>query len=250
MPALNRYSSADLATTKEYLQDLCLAVSDIQRSLIPKESHSWDYGLEVSMRGILSQELTINGKKERILVDLYTSKVRFLDKHWDMQVLSPSEIYDELLTLPELPGVKVDTGLTHSSATLNKHQLDKYADSLWAFNDIFNSIKTNLTHGLISPVLLYPHHFDISLSWFPLENDSQVTIGFLLGDESIEEPYFYLTTYPDQDIVSKIELPKKAYVYNQAFKGLIINYADLETKEEWAEAINDIITQLVRYYFK
>jgi hypothetical protein len=250
MPKLDRYNLSEFASSKDYLRDMCLIVSDIQRYMIPHEPHSWDYGLEVSMRGILSQELELVGNNERILVDLYRAKVRFLDKNWDMLKLTPTQIYKELLELPHFTRVKINDELMHSEAVLDKQQLDKYADSLWAFSDLFNGIKMRLTHGLVSPVLVYPPHFDISLSWFPLENDSQVTIGYLPGDESINEPYFYLTTYPDQDIVSKIELPSHAYIYSKDFKALIIKYEDLQTKEEWDKSLSDIFMQLVMYYFK
>ena len=53
-----------------------------------------------------------------------------------------------------------------------------------------------------SPIQVWPHHFDLSMLWLPGEkidgqdpadeeySDKQMNFGFVLGDDSIPEPYF------------------------------------------------------------
>ena len=59
-----------------------------------------------------------------------------------------------------------------------------------------------------SPVHLFPHHFDLAVTWFsgrlipgkdpsdPESADEQMTFGFVTGDRGVEDAYFYATAYP------------------------------------------------------
>ena len=70
-----------------------------------------------------------------------------------------------------------------------------------------------------SPIQLWPHHFDLSMIWLPgvkidgkdpddEENaDKQMNFGFAFGDDSIPEPYFYVTAYPTPAALPEVKLP-------------------------------------------
>ena len=59
----------------------------------------------------------------------------------------------------------------------------------------------------ISPIQVWPHHFDLSMLWLPGPKiagqdpdneeyaDKQMNFGFTFGDETTPEPYFYMN-YP------------------------------------------------------
>ncbi|HVA11241.1 MAG TPA: DUF5996 family protein, partial [Candidatus Dormibacteraeota bacterium] len=81
--------------------------------------------------------------------------------------------------------------------------------------------------GLTSPVLLYPHHFDLSLVWFPHDDERQLAIGFSTGDQTIAEPYLYLTAYPEPPGFTKLAVPEGAYWQSDGFSGAILPYARL-----------------------
>ena len=95
-----------------------------------------------------------------------------------------------------------------------------------------------------SPIQLWPHHFDLSMIWLPgskirgqdpadeEHSDKQMNFGFVLGDESIGEPYFYVTAYPLPDVLSALELPSGATWKSDGFSGAVLLYDDLVAMKE------------------
>lgn len=90
-----------------------------------------------------------------------------------------------------------------------------------------------------SPIQLWPHHFDLSMIWLPGPKvpgqdpadeeyaDKQMNFGFVFGDESFAEPYFYVTAYPLPDALSKAELPKGTTWRTDGFSGAVLFFRDL-----------------------
>jgi len=93
--------------------------------------------------------------------------------------------------------------------------------------------------GRTSPVQLWPHHFDLALSWFSgrlvpgvdpadLEQaEEQMTFGFSTGDEGLPEPYLYVTAYPWPETLPEAPLPAPGGWHAGAWQGALVRYADL-----------------------
>jgi hypothetical protein len=90
-----------------------------------------------------------------------------------------------------------------------------------------------------SPIQLWPHHFDLSMIWLPGEkipgqdpaneeySDKQMNFGFAFGDESIPEPYFYVTAYPTPDEMIATQLPAGSEWMTDGFNGAVLTYRTL-----------------------
>ena len=90
-----------------------------------------------------------------------------------------------------------------------------------------------------SPIQLWPHHFDLSMLWLPgpkipaqdIDNeeyaDKQMNFGFTFGDESIPEPYFYVTAYPLPETFPKLQLPVGTTWQTEGFSGAVLLYSEL-----------------------
>jgi hypothetical protein len=90
-----------------------------------------------------------------------------------------------------------------------------------------------------SPIQLWPHHFDLSMLWLAGEkipgqdpdneeySDKQMNFGFAFGDETISEPYFYVTAYPLPETLSKLPLPAGAQWRSEGFSGAVVLYKNL-----------------------
>jgi hypothetical protein len=90
-----------------------------------------------------------------------------------------------------------------------------------------------------SPIQVWPHHFDLSMLWLPGDKvpgedpedeesaDKQMNFGFAFGDESIPEPYFYVTAYPEPEELSRITLPAGSTWHTQSFSGALLSYESL-----------------------
>ena len=99
-------------------------------------------------------------------------------------------------------------------------------------------------HEETSPIQVWPHHFDLSMIWLPghkikgedpsdeESSDKQMNFGFAFGDESIPEPYFYITAYPTPDAMPKLDLPGPASWRTEGFSGAVAVYEDVAATQD------------------
>lgn len=90
-----------------------------------------------------------------------------------------------------------------------------------------------------SPIQVWPHHFDVSMIWLPGAkvaghdrsdeeySDKQMNFGFAFGDDSVPEPYFYVTAYPLPDALPNVALPPGTTWQSDGFNGAVLLYKDL-----------------------
>lgn len=220
----------DLKPTRDYLREISLILSSLQRVFLPKDAHDWHYGLEVNLRGLVTQPFMVSGQQTQASLDLVRQKVRLGGSAWRLGEYTAPEILNNVRVWLESHSLKAElvkpkfaTDVIH----FDSHQVRLYADSLWWMDEQFRWLKTTLDDGFTSPILFYPHHFDLSLVWFPNNDDKQLAIGFSYGDETIEEPYLYITAYPELPAFTKLTLPKPAYYQTTGFSGAILSYAKL-----------------------
>ncbi len=225
----------DLNPTRNYLQDVVKVLGSLQLAFLPVNEHDWHYGLQVTSRGISTQELTIGGLQIKASLDLFRSKVRIGDTNWLLEDYDAPEIlnniwawlaaHDQNVEL-EAPKFSVET------SSFDAKQATNYANALWWLEARFKTVKSSLATGLASPILLYPHHFDLSLSWFPRNDSQQFGLGFSTGDDTIKEPYLYLTLYPEAVNFTSSKLPPGAYWQTAGFSGAILPYRALQMAED------------------
>lgn len=216
----------NLLPTRNYLQNVCLALSAIQRAYIPENEHDWQYGLLVSMRGIATQEFS--GYTSSL--DLVRQKVRLGDANWALDEYAAPELFKNMKVWLQNHNLRADITepeWIENGSVYASQQVEAYAQALWWMDRQFAGLKAARSGGLTSPVLLYPHHFDLSLVWFPFNDERQLAIGFSTGDEAVPEPYVYMTAYPENDSFHMLELPSGAEWHSVGFKGAVLPYAVL-----------------------
>jgi hypothetical protein len=76
-----------------------------------------------------------------------------------------------------------------------------------------------------SPVCCWPHHFDLAtLATFPTQNadtTGSIGAGFSPGDEYYDEPYFYVSVYPEPDPAMLPMLPAMGHWHTHEFAAAI-----------------------------
>lgn len=204
----------DLRPTRDYLQDVAKVMGKLQQAYLPKSPHDWQYGLEVTMRGISTQTFKVDGQSTRALLDLVRHKLRLGDQNWPLRENPPAKLFEDIQALM---GIKlVEPDFVPDVREYDPEQADKYAAAVWWMERQFDQLKENLKTGVTSPILLYPHHFDLSLVWFPDDDERQLAVGWSTGDETIIEPYVYLTAYPEP----------------AGFSGAVLPYAKLQASKD------------------
>lgn len=111
-----------------------------------------------------------------------------------------------------------------------------YHDALRAVDAALTSLRSSVS-GDISPVQLWPHHFDVSFEWFsdavevyeeeggPKEYNKQIGFGFSPGDEGDPDPYFYANPWPFDESFRAIELPGPARWHGEGWSGGFLPYS-------------------------
>ena len=108
-----------------------------------------------------------------------------------------------------------------------------------------------------SPIQLWPHHFDLTMLWLPGETvpgqdpeneeyaDKQMGFGFTLGDETISEPYFYVTAYPLPDAFPTLPLPAGTAWQTTGFNGAVLPYRFLSESSDPSGYLLDLWRSLL-----
>ena len=140
----------------------------------------------------------------------------------------------------------IDTGYVRASAPRGTDRFvgysAKHANSIGYALGVVSALMAEFRAGIreeTSPIQLWPHHFDVSMLWLPGEkiegqdpdneeySDKQMNFGFTFGDESIPEPYFYVTAYPLPDGFPELELPTGTQWQTEGFNGAVLLYKTL-----------------------
>ncbi len=225
----------DLAPTRDYLQEVALVLSSLQRGFLTKHPRQWQYGLEVTMRGLGTQPCIVNGEEMRAGLDLIRHKVRLDGQKWGLHETTAPEILNDFrnwLTTKGVTATLQEPKFKDGVMLYDTSQVEAYAQALWWMDEQFRVLKTQLVEGLTSPILLYPHHFDLALTWFPFDDERQLSLGWSTGDKTITEPYIYLTAYPELTGFTDIVLPTEAYWQTENFSGAILPYAALQVSHQ------------------
>lgn len=234
---------AELETTRDFLQDIAKIIGKVQQLFLPPDPNYWHMGLEMTDAGLATQLLPDG---TRITIDLRLGVVIAGKESWDLTKISAPELFKYFQQWLESQSVSLPLAqpkLVTNKAGYDKNQAIKIADALYFAQNILVSLKQEIVGGVVSPVLLYPHHFDLSLAWFPNrqeaseKDEKQYTCGFTLGDDTIQQPYFYTTLYPSSDQFTSIDLPAPAYFQHDGFTGAILNYNDAIILDNPSKAI-------------
>jgi len=221
----------NLLPTRDRLRDVCQAVGSLQRAFLPAQPRQWEYGLEVSLRGLTSQAFSVRNQEQRVILDLVRHKVRLAGANWLISDYSGPELLKNFQVWLESheQSIKLQPPtFTGGRQPYDEHQASLYTEALWWFEVQFRELRARLKGGVISPILLYPHHFDLALSWFPLDDERQFTIGWSTGDEHIPAPYVYVTAYPEPAGFQALTLPAAAQWQNHGFSGAVLTYDTLQ----------------------
>ena len=255
--AVNRFPQLDakaLAPTRDALHAYCQILGMWLKHLAPQRKHWWHASLRPSLNGLttgviqasIDIELELNLRESLIVVS--TAQGQTFSERLSGQSVNQlaDQIEDFLLRqgllqsdVPTRPDSMADIVFEHFSS----QQAKLIADALASVSKAMTPLRAEIREET-SPIQLWPHHFDLSMLWLPgskipgqdvnnAENaDKQLNFGFTLGDESIPEPYFYITAYPLPENLPSHPLPKGTVWQGQGFNGAVLLYADLIKQSE------------------
>jgi hypothetical protein len=234
-----------LANTRDALHSYAQVLGDWLKATRPRRKHWWHASLRPSLRGLTTG--VIAGPVP------FELELNLADSLLEARTDGGASVREPLAgQAPRDLAVTInlfltDAGLdTRDAPAISSAQTFEYApEQANAMGAAFSAVAAALADFRAdipeetSPIQLWPHHFDLAMLWLPGEkisgqdpadeeySDKQMNFGFVLGDETIAEPYFYVTAYPTPEGMAEVSLPAGAQWRSEGFTGAVLPYAGL-----------------------
>ena len=244
-PSLDAYA---IGGTKEALHAYSRVVGAWLKTSQPKRKHWWHASLRPSLSG-LSTGVIHAGVDIELELNLIESQLRGHTSAGERMTeslhgQSPLELASRIQEFMVAAGVSSDcipdlNGVDSEELTgYNPEYAFKLGRAINTVSVALKQFRAGIREET-SPVQLWPHHFDLSMLWLPGPkiagqdpdneeySDKQMNFGFTFGDETIPEPYFYVTAYPLPDSLAELRLPAGTIWQTDGFSGAVLRYSDL-----------------------
>jgi len=255
----------DWNSTRDTLHQYARIIGKIRGWYMPKSKHWWHITLSVSARGLTTTPFPVEGQSLELTLDLAAHQL----------VIDSSDGWS--IALP-LAGQSAAGLCCRISATLAAMGIELEPDLLAAFDDedilpydikaigrfrqvinwvdaSFKTFKGGLREET-GPVQIFPHHMDVSMNWFsgrlvpgvdPADEenaDEQMNFGFVTGDGSITDAYFYVTAYRAPVGWTDLALPEGANWHTEGWTGAVLPYATVVASDQPLELLLDYLRAL------
>jgi len=237
----------DWRPTRDTLQGYCKVLGAIRRAASPRQRHWSHITLHTTADGLTTTPIPAAESSFELRLNLTRHQLEIVassGEHYDLPLEGQSlaRFCSETLAVLEgldlLPEVDASAFANDAAGEWDRQSIDRFWRAWVQIDAVFKTFKGERRHET-SPVQLFPHHFDLALSWYsgrlipeqdPADeewSDEQMTFGFTTGDTSIAEPYFYVTAYPQPEGFVGSDLPGEAYWHEEGFSGAVLLYSHL-----------------------
>ncbi|MGB3729092.1 MAG: DUF5996 family protein [Thermodesulfobacteriota bacterium] len=242
--------------TKKAVDYYSKFIGSIRANMTPEQKNYWHISLLTGPQGFRTTpipyedgtfEISLNLISHSVGIASSTGNVRSIPLKGQSLSVFSGELLSVLETMNIKPTVDLEKFQDNSELAYDKNTASDIFRSYSLVDIMFKTFK-----GIIpfetSPVQLWPHHMDIAFTCYPgVDNKKieQIGLGYLTGDETIEEPYFYITAYPELEDISDITLANDAYWNPDGWQGVVLKYKDLIVSDNPAE---NLMTYLENTY--
>ena len=264
-PRFPQLDAGAITETRDALHAYARVMGGWLASIRTKRKHWWHASLRPSLTGLTSGVVHADADFE-LQLDFISSqlRVRTPEKRFgkDLSGQPAADVaawLDDTLAgigvdASQAPGDKVrgDDSFTAYSTEQAAHLQQALASVTAALENFRAGIREET-----SPIQVWPHHFDLSMIWLPGPKvpdqdpaneeyaDKQMNFGFVFGDESFAEPYFYVTAYPLPDALPNVQLPAGTTWKSEGFSGAVLLYKDLVEVSDPAAYLQELWSTLL-----
>ncbi len=249
----------DWKETRDILHQYSIMIGTLREKMSQPHPHWWHISLRVSDLGLTTTPIPKNkhtpDQTFEVIFDLMNNHLLIESNYREVKRIkltgqSLRALCEETCSLLTDIGVVLPIDKENFNDGRVGEYNEEYATNYWIalkeINRIINVFRSELNSER-SPVQLWPHHFDLSMSWFsgrlisdkdPNDPDSskeQMTFGFSTGDDIIQDAYFYITSYPVPEELPNLITPEDSRWNSNGFQGGIMMYdafASSENPEE------------------
>jgi hypothetical protein len=240
----------DWKGTRNTLQKYAQMVGSLREKFSKPHPHWWHISLLVSDVGLTTAPLSRNkskpGEMFEIVLDLINHRLLLKSNFRETKSIkltgqSLSALCEETCSLISDIGVGIPINKQKfedgKAGEYDENAVGEFWKSLKEIYKILRTFRSSLPYER-SPVQLWPHHFDLAMSWFsgrlvpgkdPKDaeaSEEQMMFGYSTGDDSISESYFYITAYPPPKGFPNFEMPQGAKWNTKGYSGGLMMYED------------------------
>jgi hypothetical protein len=132
-----------------------------------------------------------------------------------------------------------------STFDVNPALANEYAPALYSIFTSIARFRARLLGGM-SPMVIWPHGFDLSFLWFARGlnegQDPHLNFGFSPGSAGFPRPYVYLYAHPMPNGLLDVKLPAPARWYQGGWTGAVIDYDGLAALPDHEAALEGTLT--------
>jgi hypothetical protein len=242
----------DWVPTCNSLHRAAQVLGSISKTLLPRQPNALHLSLEVVPQGIATRKLP---DSSRIVLNFVDRAVDYHHKDGAIGrvMLNDTTPYmlmvglvSEMATVPELTGLLDSSQENNQPLSVNLDQAANFARVLNAIHDVFMDFRSTISEGAMTPLVVWPHHFDLSFLWFPggspdEESQPHMNFGFApLGDE----PYVYVYGWPMPEDFRDIALPAHVHWNTAGWVGAVLPYSALVQTDDPEGQISTMLRTL------
>lgn len=122
-----------------------------------------------------------------------------------------------------------------------------FGDALTTIFALFERLRAALP-GAKTPLVVWPHGFDLSFLWFPKRVESEesphLSLGFSPASAGLDRPYFYAYAHPIAPGLTGSPLPEPARWHTAGWTGVVLPYDAMAPREDAEATILGILREV------
>lgn len=238
-------------TTRDALHQVSLIVGAIRVASSEPLANDLQYSLTVTQRGVSTSELKIGGE---VTFDFASFTLTYHSPNTDGFTIDATEHTQQSLmqaTLNEFAklNIELEPSLKHivhdNPLKVDKSLAQDYLTTVDAIYTALARFRAKLSGGM-SPIVIWPHHFDMAFMWFATESMDEHTaphlaLGFAPFSDGIDRPYFYAYGWSQKTGYVQVEIDPPAQAITESYTGLYAEYDTLRKEGNFNQVIADML---------
>lgn len=242
--------------TRDALHHITRLMGAIRRANTPRHPRWWNVALQVGPTGLRTGPVPSRSDAGPFEIDLDLGactfgieggeELEYLDIDEDVYTLENMGIW--AVAQIELCGSRTTPDLSgldgHAELEIDDDASDDFMRTLNYLHGVLEEFAAGIPTGWTSPILFWPHHFDLSMNWFtgraipgadPSDreaSDEQITFGFSTGDAATPEPYFFVTSNTKTPGFDAMKLPHGATWNAEPWAGFVWPWAAMRALKD------------------
>lgn len=249
LPALTGWD-----TTRDSLHTISQLLTGLRKALTPPQPLAQHLSLYVTAAGLstgetAAGEFALNFANCTVEYRELGGKTVWLPlaKYADTNALA-QELFGEVAEGNDLSKVKLPENTPlHITPALSA----EYGVALARIYTAVSRFRARLS-GLMTPAVVWSHHFDLSFLWFKGNelDDYQphINFGFSPASKGFPRPYVYAYAYPMPEGIMNQPLPAPAAWHSGDWKGIVIDYDALSTLNNPDDKLEAMLMTIYRLY--